>query len=322
MAADRGQASSRAVGFGLWLVLLTALVSGISTFVNFYAVRGTNSDAFVTVRNLAVAGLLLPIGLLAGRAAPRRLRARDWARLGAIGLLGGGIPFLLFFHGLALASAGGGAASASFAYRSLFLIATVLGGVALHERLHRHAALAAGLLLAGNALLLSWTGPLWTDGTGFVLAATVLWAAEYAVSRRVLRDLPSTTVALGRMGFGALVLVGYLSATSGLSAIAGLSGGQWAWVAVSALLLCAFVTSWYAGLARVDVGRATALLTLGFPITWTLSFLVRGGPLTVLQAVGALAVVAGGALAVGYATLRDGWTAVVSRLATRRSPGP
>ena len=47
-------AKSRA-GMGLLLVLATAIVSGVSTYVNLYAVQGTSSDVFVTVRNLVVA---------------------------------------------------------------------------------------------------------------------------------------------------------------------------------------------------------------------------------------------------------------------------
>ena len=89
-------------GAGFLLVLATALVSGVSTFVNLYAVKGTNSDAFVTVRNLVVAAMIVPLAYLGARGASRPLRAFDWGRLALIGLVGGAIPFLLFFHGLSL----------------------------------------------------------------------------------------------------------------------------------------------------------------------------------------------------------------------------
>ena len=58
---------------GILLVLLTALISGVSTFVNFYAVQGTNSDAFIAVRNVAVAAMLVPMVFLAGRGMRARL---------------------------------------------------------------------------------------------------------------------------------------------------------------------------------------------------------------------------------------------------------
>lgn len=307
---------------GLALVVLTACISGVSTFVNFYAVRGTSSDAFVTVRNLAVVGLLVPVAALTTRWARWPRNRSEWSRLVAVGVVGGGLPFLLFFHGLALASAAGGAAAASFGYRCLFLFATVLGLVVLRERLRAWSVVAAALLLAGNALLLAWTGPLWTDGTGFVLAATALWAVEYTLSRQLLRDLAPSTVALGRMGFGAIFLVGYLTATGQAAAVGALTAAQWQWVGLSAVLLTAFVASWYTALRRVEVGRATAVLTLGFPVTWLLSVVVRDGSFTLGQALGATAVVVGAALAVGWTAVKDGWAALAGRRYLPGASGP
>jgi drug/metabolite transporter (DMT)-like permease len=296
-------------GPGVLLVLATAFISGLSTFVNFYAVKGTNSDAFVTVRNVMVAAAFLPVAFFATRSlrAPS-LKAVDWGRLVIIGLIGGAIPFLLFFHGLEIASAAGGAATATFGYRTLFLWATVFGVVFLHEKFHWRVALGAALLLGGSVLMLSLTSPIWTDGTAYVLAATVLWATEYTLSKRTLKDLPSATVALGRMGFGAIFLVGYLSLTTQWGTVVGFSGAQWEWVAISAALLGAFVASFYPGLKRVDVGVASSALVLGFPITWALAVLVQGASFTLAQAAGVLAVVAGVGLVVGLVQLKEAWS--------------
>ncbi|MCI4317784.1 MAG: DMT family transporter, partial [Thermoplasmata archaeon] len=155
--------------------------------------------------------------------------------------------------------------------------------------------LGASLLLAGNFLLLSLVSPLWTPGFVYVLAATILWAAEYTLSKRLLTKLPAATVALGRMGFGGLFLAGYLALTAQWAQVGGFSGAQWEWVGLSAVLLTAFVLAWYHGLRRVDLGPATSVLVLGFPITWTLSVLVSGSAFTVAQVAGA-ALVAGGAI--------------------------
>lgn len=298
------------------MVLMTAVISGLSTFVNAYAVHGTSSDAFVTVRNLAVAALILPLGLLARRALARPLRPIDWARLVAIGIFGGAVPFLLFFHGLALATAAGGGLTASFLYRTLFLMATVFGVVYLKEHFHPRVVVAAGLLLGGNYLLLSLTTPTWTDGSSYVLAATVLWAVEYTISKRALRDLPSGVVALGRMGIGGGFLVGYLALTSQFGSVGAFTAGQWTWVLISAVLLAAFVGTWYTGLQRVDLGVATSVLVLGFPVTWVLSILVAHSSFTAAQAAGAAAVVAGVVVVVGFTLLRQTWTVVARRVRT------
>jgi drug/metabolite transporter (DMT)-like permease len=297
--------SSRGRAIGLLLVLTTAVVSGVSTFVNSYAVAGTNSDAFVTIRNIAVVGMIAPVSLWTFRRSRVALRGVDWGRLAIIGLVGGAIPFLLYFHGVQLATAAGGAATASFIYRSLFLMATVFGLVFLQERFHPRIVLAAALLLGGNLLLLSLVSPLWTNGTGYVLAATVLWAVEYTISKRTLRDLPSGTVALGRMGFGAVFLAAFLLGTAQANSVASLSAVQWDWVAISALLLAAFVGTWYAGLARVDLGVATSVLVAGFPITWVLTIAIRGAAFALPAAIGAVVVVLGIAVVIGRPLFGD-----------------
>jgi drug/metabolite transporter (DMT)-like permease len=307
-------------GAGIVLVVATALISGVSTFLNSFAVAGTNSDAFVTMRNVAVAFMVVPLFLLGTSRARAPLRGQDWGRLVAIGLIGGAIPFLLFFRGLELATAAHGAATASFLYRTLFLMAAVLGVVYLKEKFHWRIALAAGLLLGGNYLLLSLVSPVWTDGSLYVLAATALWAVEYSISKRALRDLPSPTVALGRMGFGAVFLVAYLGLTAQFGAVTGMSATQWGWVGISAVLLAAFVGTWYAGLARVDLGVATSVLVLGFPVTFVLSALIQGAKFTLPETIGALVVIAGVAIAIGRSLFRDTWSflraTVTSRTAT------
>lgn len=304
-------------GIGILLVLLTAVISGVSIFVNSVGVQGTNSDAFVTVRNGLVAVLLVPMVLLVRRDLRVALRRTDWARLAAIGVIGGAVPFLLFFRGIQMATAAGGAATASFGYRTLFIMATVLGVLFLKEKFSARIALAAGLLLVGNALLLSLTAPIWTDGTALVLAATALWAGEYTLSKRTLRDLPSSTVALGRMGFGGLVLFGYLAVTNQLGAVMAFSGPQLQMMAISTILLLGFVTTWYAGLKHVDVSVATAVLVLGFPITFALSALAGKTAVTASTAAGAAAVAFGVCLAIGMAALRNTWTTVVRLVVTR-----
>lgn len=311
------------LGAGFWLVGATAIVSGVSTFVNSYAVGSTSSAAFVTSRNLLVALLLLPIAVLAVRRSARALPsgASEWGRLVLIGLIGGAIPFLLFFRGLQLATEAGGATTASFLYRTLFLWAIVLGVVALRERVSPWVLAGAVALLLGSYLMLSIRSPVWTDGSLYVLVATALWASEYTVSKHLMRSVPSMTVALGRMGFGAIFLVGYLVLTGGVVAAASFGAAQWLWVGISALLLTAFVALWYPGLSRLDLGVATSVLVAGYPVTFLLSELVRPTALAPSIVVGAVLVAGGAVLAAGPRVLRS--AGLVARGAARsavRSP--
>ncbi len=289
-------------GSGLALVLATVVVSGVSNFVNFRAVQGTDVDAWIAVRNAVVALLLVPLAVLVRGGGRVRLGWADWSRLSLIGLVGGAVPFLLYFHGFQMAAAEGGAATASLGYRSLFLVATVLGFLFLREHVSRRFLLAAVLLFAGNVLLLSLTGPVWTDGTAFVLLATVLWAGEYTLSKHALKSLPSGTVALGRMGFGAVFLLAFLGVSGQAGSVAAFAPADWMNLALSALLLFAFVTTWYAGLRTVDLSVASSLLVLAFPVTWLLGVATSGSGFTAMPLVGVLAILAGAALLVGIAS--------------------
>lgn len=293
---------------GIGLLLVTVLVSGVSNFVNFRAVQGTDVDAWIAVRNAAVAALLVAPALLLGRGVRRRLTLRDWLRLGLIGLVGGSVPFLLYFHGFQLAASQGGAASASLGYRCLFLVASLMGLLFLRERMPRRFLAAAGLLFGGNLLLLSVTGPLWTDGTAFVLLATGLWAGEYTLSKRALGTLPSGTVALGRMGFGAAFLLAYVGVTGHAGSVIAFTSADWMSLSLSALLLFAFVTTWYAGLRDVELSLASSLLVLAFPVTWALGLLTSGSTPAWGQLGGALAILSGAL-----------WLIWVSSLHRRRS---
>lgn len=318
---DERRAGGRTIGIGLLFVIGTALLSGVSNLVNALAMRGANPDAFVTLRNGLVAVLLVPLVLLARSTQHRvRLRPTDWLRLVTIGLVGGAIPFILFFRGLQLATAGGGTTTASFVYRTLFLFATVLAVVFLRERVSPRLVLAAGLLLIGNALLLSFVSPVWTDGTALVFVATALWAGEYTLSKQTLRDLPSGTVALGRMGFGAIFLLAYILVSGQANALGGVHGDAAGWVALSTILLLGFVVTWYAGLKAIDLSVATAVLILGYPITWALNLAMGREAFGLVQAAGAVAIVGGVVLAIGLASLRDTWRGL-SRVLVARARG-
>lgn len=296
MSNHASAAAKRIGGPGLVLVLVTVLISGVSNFVNFKAVQGTSVDAWITMRNAVVALFLVPPAVVLGRNGRSRLSRADWTRLVTIGLVGGAVPFLLYFHGFQMAAAEGGAAAASLGYRTLFLIATFFAVLFLRERLPRRFIVVAALLMAGNVLLVAATGSVWTDGTLYVLLATAMWAGEYTLSKHALRSIPSSTVALGRVGFGAVFLFAYLGLSGQVAAVTRFATADWASLVLSALLLFGFVATWYAGLRTVDLSVATALLVLAFPITWVLGVLSARTPFLLDPAAGAAAIALGAAL--------------------------
>ena len=107
-AQERRHMSRRATGIALAFV--TACISGVSIWVNSHAVtRFGDATVYTTAKN-AVAGLVLLSLALLSCYPPREPRAlptrrRQWPALLAIAVIGGSVPFVLFFEGLARAEA-------------------------------------------------------------------------------------------------------------------------------------------------------------------------------------------------------------------------
>src|SRR5207342_2123063 len=141
---------------GILLALATALISGFSVFLNSYGVKAFgNPTAYTTAKNVVAALVLLAavgIGLRTG-SGPRLTRPRgprQWGALAAIGVVGGSIPFVLFFEGLSRATA----PQAAFLHKTLVLWVAVLAVVFLSERLQWVHWLAIGALIVGQIGLL------------------------------------------------------------------------------------------------------------------------------------------------------------------------
>jgi drug/metabolite transporter (DMT)-like permease len=109
-----------------------------------------------------------------------------------------------------------------------------------------------------------------------IAAATLLWAVEAILAKRLLASVPSGIVGAGRLGIGLVVLAGYLLATGKTGVVAALTGEQWAWALGTGLLLSAYVGTWFAALKRAPASLVTAILVVGAPITASLQAIQKG----------------------------------------------
>ena len=82
---------------GLALAAATATISGISIFVNATAVKAVpDAVVFTTLKNIvAVLALVVLAGLVVRMDEVRAVDRRDRAWLGVIGIIGGGVAFVL-----------------------------------------------------------------------------------------------------------------------------------------------------------------------------------------------------------------------------------
>lgn len=293
-------------------ILATALISGFSVVYNASAVKGTDPVAFTTLKNAIAAVAVLAVALALGSwPSFARLGRQQWMRLLAIAVVGGSIPFALFFTGLSLASSGG---TASFIYRILFFFAAGFAAVFLKEKMNARFIGGVALLLVANAMLL---GPL-SFGTGeaLVLMATLLWAAEGVLVKRALADIAPDVVATMRLGAGSLLLLGGLAFTGRLGGFEGgaLFGPS---ALVSAAFLTLFVLTWYRGLARLPLSEATALLSLGGLVSVAASALMRGRLPGLSESASMLLLLAGAVLVLGPNRL---WQMADETARTLRAP--
>ena len=285
---------------GLLLVVSTAVISGFSIFINKFGVGEFNPYLFAFIKNLFVAFLL--VGLLLGLKEFKNLKKlakKDWLMLSIIGLVGGSIPFLLFFKGLSLTTAANGA----FIHKTMFIYVAILAGVFLREKIPNRLLIAGAFLLMGNLYFLKFLPSGVQQGDLLVLAATLFWATENVISKRTLRTLSPRIVAFGRMGIGSVFILLFLILTGNIQAMSKLTPLHLQWILISGALLFGYVTTWYTGLKYVNVSTATTGLLLGSPITSLLTFIFQGQPFTQTHLIGSVLIAFVVTLAIGLGTL-------------------
>jgi drug/metabolite transporter (DMT)-like permease len=301
---------------------VTAVISGISVFVNSYGVHAvTSPSVYTTAKNLVAFAVLGSATLVArsrrstaspsagsrwvdppagaagkpttgGGDGPDLLR---WLGLAYVGIVGGGIAFVLFFDGLARTTA----TPAALDRDSLVIWVALLGMPFLHERLNGWNVGAIALLLGGEAVLSLRAGHLaWGPGDALVMASTVLWAVEVVVARRLLSAVAPATVSLVRMGVGGVTLLVYLAATGSLAALASLGAGAVGWVLLSGLLLAAYVATWMTALARARAVDVTSMLVASVLVTALLQ--AAAGTASLVPQLGGLVLVAAGVLVIAW----------------------
>ena len=274
----------------LYLIFLTAIISGFSIFINKFGVKFTNPYIFTFLKNSVVFVLLFGAILLFKEYDYfKKLKRKDWFKLVAIGFVGGSIPFLLFFNGLQVTSS----AKASFIHKTLFIYVAVLAYVFLKERFNWKIFAASGALILGNFLLLKLTWEPFNIGDLMILGATLLLAVENTLSKHTLKNVPSKIVAFSRMFFGSMFILIVLIVTGDISDLFILTKQQMLWSIVPSILLTLYVLTWYSGLKHIPATLATSILLLGSPVTTLLSVIYAGALLSLSQVFGIVLLVTG-----------------------------
>jgi drug/metabolite transporter (DMT)-like permease len=284
---------------GVLLALGTAAISGLSVYLNAFGVKLVPDAAVYTTAKNGVAAIIL-IGLALAFGAAREASVLDGRRRGgllAIAVIGGSIPFVLFFSGLAIATA----PTAAFIHKTLFIWVALMAVPLLGERIGLIQVAAVGVLLAGQALVAPPTGVSWGAGETMITAATLLWSAEVVLAKRLLVGVSAPLLGAARMGLGFVVLVGYLAVSGRLGGLGAISAEALLWIVVTGALLAGYVATWFSALRLAPATSVTSVLVAGAVVTGVLSSLSSGAAPDPRVVLGYLLIVTAVALVVASA---------------------
>jgi drug/metabolite transporter (DMT)-like permease len=256
---------------GIKLAILTAVVSGIANFANKFAVDAIKPPLiFTSTRNSFVGLVILGLIILSGKwKGIFKLSRKETVQLLAISIIGGAIPFYLYFTGLSMIPA----INASMIHKTLVFWVTIMAIPLLKEKFSATKITAVFLLFNANFLIGGFTRPQFSTGELMVLAATTFWAIETVIAKFLLKTIDPDLLVTARMGLGSLIL---LAATrivypNHFNSILNLNPSQWVWMSLSVITLLLYTTSWYRALKFAQATTVTAVLVSATLITNSLS---------------------------------------------------
>ena len=302
MVGRSGRSSSLAARRGVLLAFGTAAISGLAIYLNSFGVKLVSDAAVYTTAKNGVAAIVLvalALALGSGREV-RSLDVRNRLGLVAIAIIGGSIPFVLFFSGLAVATA----PTAAFIQKTMFIWVALMAVPFLGERLGLLQIAALGTLLVGQALVAPPTGMGWGAGETMIAAATILWSIEIVIAKRLLVGISPQLLGAARMGLGLVILVGYLALSGKLGGLGSIGGEAWLWVLVTGGLLAGYVASWFAALKFAPATTVTSVLVVAAVVTGVLTALNKGAAPDPRVIAGYLLIIAGTALVALFTALR------------------
>lgn len=255
---------------GIKLALITSVISGVSIFINKFAVSAIKPPLVFTMSKNMIVGFLILAILIIGRKwqLVKKLKKEEIGKLGLIGIIGGSIPFYLFFEGLSKTSA----INAALIHKTLVLWVALFSFKFLKEKLSYKQIMAVIILFASNLVIGGFEGFKFNTGELMILGGTILWGVENVIAKKTLKTVDSQIITGARMGLGSLILIAftlikYPNFITGFK----LDGIQMFWLLATCLTLLCYVMSWYKALKLEKATTVTVILVSSTIITNLLS---------------------------------------------------
>src|SRR3989339_2068232 len=243
---------------GIFFALMTSMISGISIFYAKIAVVKISPLVLTSSRNLWVAFLFLVYFIFSKRLKDiKALKKNELVNLTLVGLIGGALPFYLFFTGLSLI----GAQTANIIHKSLFIWVSLLALIFLKEKLNLGYWLAFFLVIIGNFFFVPFKINFGLGET-MVFIATLLWAVENIIAKKILKTISSQMVGLFRMGIGSTILLLSLTINGQLNKLLTINNQQLIIIMIGGSILFFYVYFWYQALKYAPASLVTLILTL------------------------------------------------------------
>ena len=242
---------------GILLAFLASVISGVAIFYSKIAVAKIPPLVLTTSRNFYVGLIFLILFLFTGRFAElKKLKKKQLLLLALIGLIGGALPFYLFFTGLQYVPA----IEANLIQKTLFIWVTILAFILLKEKITFTHLISFVLIFLAN-FYFAKVNLVLGKGELMILAATVLWSVENIIAKKVLKDISSEVVGLFRMGIGGIFLMLTTILTGRVGFFQTINNQQLTIILIGGTILFFYVFTWYKALKYAPASLVTLILT-------------------------------------------------------------
>jgi len=276
---------------GLLFALITAVISGFAIFYSKISLAKIDPLVLTTSRNFYVGIIFLMFFLFSKRLYEiKKLNKKEFILLLLIGIIGGALPFYLFFTGLSQIPA----ITGNLIHKTLFIWVGILAVIFLREKLKPIHILSYVLIFFAN-FYFAFASVKFSLGIGeiMIFSATILWATENIIAKKVLKNISSELVALFRMGVGGLLLVSITFLTGKGSSFLVLDINMLIIILVGGSILFFYNFFWYKALKYAPASIATLLLTLSVVIGNVLNGTFAGVKITTRDIYSSLLILAG-----------------------------
>jgi len=247
---------------GIIYAFIASIISGIAIFYAKISVTKIDPLILTTSRNMVAGSLLvLSTWFLVRKKKSKKLESKDYLKLFLISIIGGAIPFYLFFSGLKLVEA----QTANLIQKSLFIWVSFLALVFLKERPKALHWFSFFLIFFANFYFAKLPLKL-GKGELMIFAATILWSIEYILAKKLLKDISSEMVGIFRMIGGSLVLLFTIFLTGQASKLLTISYQQLTIIVIGGTILSFYVFFWLKALKYAAASLVTLVLSFSLVV--------------------------------------------------------